>query len=331
MRPARGLVRRVGVLLLTVAAVAGVSTGGFSGSQRVPLDGAPDQAAADVLHVARNQVGDDYVWGGNGPDGWDCSGFTSLWRTVGGAESMPRVSRDQQAWAVPLPEEQALPGDLVFFGNPVTHVGIYAGRDRMVDAAASQGKVVERAVWHSGVVRWGRVPRKGMVRVKPWTPPELPPPTPPSAGPADAPVTAAAPRSAPRPTSSASPRPTGLAPLTGLPGTQARPSSRTALKAVANARSVRGSSAWTDVSLVRTAWRHAGGGTLPATRDGIVAAGRAVPLKDARVGDLVVFDDPAHLGLYLGHGYMVDDSRTRGAVVVRRVYASGFVSLVRLG
>lgn len=328
MRPARSLVRRIGVLL-TVLAVAGVSTAGYSGAHRVALDGAPDQAAADVLHVARNQLGDDYVWGGNGPDGWDCSGLTSLWGSVGGVDGMPRVSRDQQAWAVPLPEEQALPGDLVFFGHPVTHVGIYAGRGRMVDAGESQGRVVERAVWRSGVVRYGRVPRTGMVRVKPWTPPELPPPTPASAGPADSP--AAAPRSAPRPTRSAPPRTTGLAPLTGLPGKQAKPSSKTALKAVANARSVRGSSAWTDVSLVRTAWRHAGGKALPTTRDGIVAAGRTVPLKDARVGDLVVFDDPAHVGLYLGHGYMVDASRTRGAVVVRRVYASGFVSLVRLG
>ncbi|MCW2616557.1 MAG: hypothetical protein JWN08_3551, partial [Frankiales bacterium] len=124
----------------------------------------------------------------------------------------------------------------------------------------------------------------------------------------------------------------GLANLTGLPGVQARPSSRTALAASRNATSVRGSTAWDDVSLVRTAWRHAGGGNLPTTRAAIVASGRKVALADARVGDLVVYNSPAtHLGVYLGHGYMVDASRTRGAVVVRRVYASSFWGLVRLG
>lgn len=347
MRPVRTSLRTRALGLLTaLVAVAAVSTAGYSGAHRTGADGAPDQAAADVLHVARNQLGDDYVWGGNGPDGWDCSGLTSLWRSVGGATGMPRVSRDQQRWAVALPAEQALPGDLVFFGHPVTHVGLYTSKGRMLDAAESLGGVVERAIWKSGVVRYGRVPRPGMVKVRPWTPPKLPPlptasPAPADDEPAAAPRTARpAPTNKPtskptsRPTAAPKPKPatSGLAPLTGLPGVQARPSSRTALKAAANATSVRGSTAWDDVSLVRTAWRHAGGGTLPTSRTALVAAGRPVALKDARVGDLVVYNSPAtHLGVYLGHGYMVDASRTMGRVVVRRVYASGFAGLVRLG
>src|SRR5947208_1789562 len=83
-------------------------------------------AAADVLQIAGQQVGDPYQWGGTGPDAWDCSGLTSyLWREVGGVDAIPRVARDQQAWAVPIPREQLLVGDLVFFGNPVTHVALY--------------------------------------------------------------------------------------------------------------------------------------------------------------------------------------------------------------
>ncbi len=331
MRPVRfpGLRARAAGLSLTLVALAAVSTAGYSA--KVPLGSAPDQVTADVLHVARNQLGDPYVWGGNGPAGWDCSGLTSLWRSVGGAKGMPRVSRDQQAWAVPLPAEQALPGDLVFFGNPVTHVGLYTGTGRMLDAAASLGGVVERTIWRSGVVRYGRVPHPGMTRVRPWTPPPLPSaaPTPADDEPAVAPRTPSRPK-APAPSPAAAP--TGLTNLPGLPGVQARPSSRTALAAATNARSVLGSSAWTDVSLVRTAWRHAGGAALPTTRPALVAAGRPVALADARVGDLVVYNRPAtHLGLYLGHGYMVDASPRQGAVVVRRVYAAGFAGLVRLG
>lgn len=334
MRPDRnrGLRARAAGLALTLVALAAASTAGFTANAKVPLGGAPDQVTADVLHVARNQLGDAYVWGGNGPDGWDCSGLTSLWRTVGGADDMPRVSRDQQRWAVPLPAEQALPGDLVFFGNPVTHVGLATGRGWMLDAAASLGEVVERAVWRSGVVRYGRVPHPGMTRVRPWTPPPLP-----SAAPAPADdEPAVAPRTPPRTQapvpSPAAAAPQGLANLTGLPGVQAQPSSRLALAAATNARSVLGSRAWTDVSLVRTAWRHAGGAVLPIDRPALVAAGRPVALRDARIGDLVVYNRPAtHLGIYLGHGYMVDASPRQGAVVVRRVYASGFSTLVRLG
>lgn len=350
-----GLRLRAVSLVAACLALAAGTTFAKSGAS-APLDGAPDQAAANVLHVARNQLGDPYVWGGNGPDGWDCSGFTSLWRTVGGADGMPRVSRDQQAWAVPIPQQQALPGDLVFFGNPVTHAGIVARGGFMLDAGASKAQVVHRRIWTTGVVRYGRVPRPGMPKVTPWTPPPLPAPVP-DAPVADSPAAAAAPRTISGTTTSGKPaakpakpvakpaakpvaKPVakpGLTPLTGLPGVQKVPSSKLALKAAANARSVTGRpvgpKAWNDVSLVATAWRHAGGAALPHDRKALLARTTRVALADARVGDLVVYDRPdqPHLGVYLGHGYMVDASSTYGRVVVRRVYAAPSVRLVRLG
>ena len=348
--------RAVGLLLVCSALAAG-STFAKSGAD---LDGAPDQAAADVLHVARNQLGDPYVWGGNGPDGWDCSGFTSLWKTVGGVKGLPRVARDQQAWAVPIPREQALPGDLVFFGNPVTHAGIVSADGFMLDAGASKAQVVHRRIWTTGVVRYARVPRPGMPQVRPWTPPPLPSPVP-AAPVADSPAAAAAGARPPAPPSPAAAkpvkvaakpakpvatkpvatkpvsRPTGaLIPLKGLPGVQRVPSSALALKAVANARAAAGRPAgargWNDVSLVATAFRHAGAGAVPADRKALLSRSRAVALADARIGDLVVYDTPdtPHLGIYLGHGYMVDASAKLGRVVVRRVYAAPSVRLVRL-
>ncbi len=318
-------------VLLACCALGGTALAAAGGA-------ASTDPAAAVLQIARQQLGDPYLWGGTGPDNWDCSGLTSrLWREVGGVTSIPRVSRDQQAWAVPIPAEQALVGDLVFFGNPVTHVALYAGDNTIVDASSSQRGVVERKVWTSGVIRYGRVPRPGMPAVTPWTPPVLPPPTPAPAAGGPATTTGAtgpSPVSKPAPTPPAATPPAAalrLEPLRGLPAPDRAALTTVASRAVDNARSVRGSKAWTDVELVRAAWRHARGGLLPTTRTELVATGTVVPVSAARIGDLVVYGDTAsHLGLYLGHGYMVDASPSLGQVVVRRVFSSPTVRLVRL-
>lgn len=314
-------VRRALAVLGCCVAVAATTVAAAGGAR--PTDPVPA-----VVQVAKQQLGDAYVLGGNGPDEWDCSGLTlHLWAKVGGVTGMPRVSRDQQRWAVPIPREQLLPGDLVFFGEPVSHVGLHIGDGRMIDASSSRRGVVERALWTSGIVRYGRVPREGMPAVRPWTPPPAPTAAPtPSAGPVAA-VTA------PKPASSTAARPTpapAVVPLAGLPAKQRVPSTPVMQKAVTGARSVVGSASWTDVELVRVAWRHAGGGALPADREAIVARSAPVALADARVGDLVVYGAPAqHLGIYLGWGYMVDSSKVLGKVVVRRVFASDTVRLVR--
>lgn len=335
--------RAVGLIVVCLALAAGTTFA--KSNHRLPLDGAPDQAAADVLHVARNQLGDPYAWGGNGPDAWDCSGFTSLWRTVGGAKKMPRVSRDQQSWAVPVAPRDVLRGDLVFFGHPVTHVGIVSGGGYMLDAGASRSAVVERLIWKTGVVRYGRVPRPGMPTVKPWTPPPLPAPMP-AAPVADSPAAAAAgaPRSsAPKPAAKPQPAKTQPAktadppPLKGLPAKQKHLSSLVAYRAAAGAKAFAGRPAgpggWDDVGLVHVAWRNAGGGRLPGDRAKLLARGKVVKLSDARIGDLVAYGRPdiPHLGIYLGGGKMVDASPKQGRVVIRPVYAAGSVRLVRLG
>ncbi|GAC1443802.1 MAG: hypothetical protein NVSMB55_18390 [Mycobacteriales bacterium] len=356
----RGLRTALGGLL-ACCALGGTALAAAGGAA------SPDPAAA-VLQVARQQIGDPYVWGGTGPDSWDCSGLTSrLWRDVGGVASIPRIAADQQAWAVPIPAEQAMVGDLVFFGNPVTHVALYAGNGTIVDASSSQHGVVERKIWTNGVIRYGRVPRPGMPAISPWTPPALPSPAPsttPSATPSDTP--SATPSTAPSQPASATPSatpsarrgsiasagslpsptasvpatpssreasgPAALAsPLRGLPAPDLAAASPVAAQAAANATSVRGSPAWTDVELVRVAWRHAGGGALPTTRAALVAAGTAVPIRSAAIGDVVVYGtDSTLVGIYLGHGYMVDASGSLGRVVVHRVYAGPAIRLIRL-
>src|SRR4051794_7197212 len=343
-----GLAARCGSLKTALGVLVACSA--LGATALAATGGGQADPAADVVQIARQQLGDAYVWGGTGPDAWDCSGLTSrLWREVGGVASIPRVSRDQQAWAVPIPAEQLLVGDLVFFGNPVTHVALYAGNGTIVDASSSQHGVVERKIWTSGVIRYGRVPRPGMPSVRPWTPPPLPSPTPtattgttasaatkPTAVPASKPATKPSPSPAAtvrpaQPADAQAPVAVTTTPLKGLPAPDLAAVTSLAAHAANNALSVRGSTSWTDLRLVQVAWRHAGGGTLPATRAAIVQAGSPVPVGAARIGDLVVYGATAsHLAVYVGHGYMVDASSTQARVLVRRVYTSPTVRIVRL-
>ena len=164
--------RAAAAALALVTVVTGIGTAAAGGSGGTPglittvTTVAPDQAAAAVIAAARTHLGQKYVFGGTGPTIWDCSGLTSfLWRTAGGVAAIPRTARLQQAWATPVPASQVLPGDLYFLGTPATHVGIVLGAGMVLDASASHGKVVERALWTATDITFGRVPRAGAVPV----------------------------------------------------------------------------------------------------------------------------------------------------------------------
>jgi cell wall-associated NlpC family hydrolase len=77
------------------------------------------------------QLGDPYVFGDEGPDSFDCSGLVFFAAGRAGVE-VARVARDQQSTL----QRVAAPrlGDLVFYGRPAHHVGIYLGDGKMVDA-----------------------------------------------------------------------------------------------------------------------------------------------------------------------------------------------------
>jgi cell wall-associated NlpC family hydrolase len=120
-----------------------------------PLPGALPQTAA-VINIALAQQGKPYVWGGTGPDVFDCSGLMQ-WSWAQAGVRIPRVAAAQQAWATPVPISQIQPGDLVFFGNPAHHVGMYIGNGQMVDAPHTGAFVEVVPMWWSELAGFGRV------------------------------------------------------------------------------------------------------------------------------------------------------------------------------
>lgn len=96
--------------------------------------------AGIALKYALVQIGDRYVFGAAGLTTWDCSGLTMrAFQTAG--VSLPHSSRAQSRMGKAVPFNQKKPGDLMFFGRPVSHVGIYLGGGRMVHAPRSGSRV----------------------------------------------------------------------------------------------------------------------------------------------------------------------------------------------
>jgi cell wall-associated NlpC family hydrolase len=88
---------------------------------------------AAALEFALAQVGEPYVYGGAGPNSWDCSGLTMMaWKAAG--VSLPHGAKAQYGSTPHISKSELQPGDLVFFYNPIHHVGIYAGNDKVVHA-----------------------------------------------------------------------------------------------------------------------------------------------------------------------------------------------------
>jgi len=106
---------------------------------------APSSAAQTAVDTARAQVGKPYRYGAAGPDSYDCSGLTQYAYRSAGIE-LPHSSRSQSQMGTPVDRANLQPGDLVFFYQPVSHVGIYVGDGQMVDAGTEDTGVVQRSV-----------------------------------------------------------------------------------------------------------------------------------------------------------------------------------------
>src|SRR5271154_58003 len=124
------------------SSVAGCTgtVGGVAGG--VPAISAPNQLVAAAIAYAEQQLGKPYLFGGTGPDAFDCSGLVMMAYRAAGVD-IARTSEQQWATEVRVPASQVQPGDLVFFvgsdGTPTSpgHVGLVIGGGKMIEAYAT--------------------------------------------------------------------------------------------------------------------------------------------------------------------------------------------------
>ena len=102
------------------------------GSPPIPV--VDNARVARVLAYAAAKLGDRYIWGATGPDAFDCSGLVlRAWQQAG--ITLPRTASVQATAGRPVARADLRPGDLVFFYSPVSHIGLYIGGGKMINAA----------------------------------------------------------------------------------------------------------------------------------------------------------------------------------------------------
>jgi len=117
--------------------------------------------ASAAIAYARQQIGKPYLWGGTGPDSFDCSGLTMMAYRAAGVD-IPRTADQQWLWGPQVSPSQVQPGDLVFFAGAdgtataPGHVGIVIGHGLMIDAPSTGLLVRIEPYTNSGAIGFTR-------------------------------------------------------------------------------------------------------------------------------------------------------------------------------
>lgn len=128
---------------------SGSSSSGSSGSSDTSSSAGSSLSSSErskIVSMAKNKLGCSYVYGAEGPNSFDCSGFTQwLYKQLG--VSIPRSSSSQWGGCNKINKSSLKPGDLVFFSNSssggsVGHVAMYIGNDTIIHAANSDSGVI---------------------------------------------------------------------------------------------------------------------------------------------------------------------------------------------
>ena len=134
------------------AEAAANDTGGGGPSPVIPPPPAPNANVAAVLEAAYSVIGTPYQFGGMSPEtGFDCSGFTA-WSWAHAGVTLPHSSAAQYSSLPHVAREDLLPGDLLFFYSPVSHVSIYVGGGRMIHSPHTGSVVSVVAVYWDSFV-----------------------------------------------------------------------------------------------------------------------------------------------------------------------------------
>ena len=163
-----------GLTLGATLACAAPPPARFTGSGSLPSTGrivSPDPARdaapsprGQVVTTARRMLGAPYRYGGRTPAGFDCSGLVGYSYASAGWRELPHSAAALFSRARPIPLDELLPGDLLFFRfgrDRVSHVALYVGDGRFIHAPKSGG-VVEQVdfthpYWQSQLGLAGRL------------------------------------------------------------------------------------------------------------------------------------------------------------------------------
>ena len=124
-----------------------------------------DVSVNKVIRIAKRYLGTRYVWGAEGPRGFDCSGFTQYVMKKSKGITIPRVSRRQAYYGKYVSRKNLKPGDLIFFDTSwrrrgyVNHVGIYIGNGKFIHASSARHRVVITSLnspFYKARFKWGR-------------------------------------------------------------------------------------------------------------------------------------------------------------------------------
>jgi cell wall-associated NlpC family hydrolase len=136
---------------------ASASSGGRAAATSARPAPAPNGNAQTAVNTAMAQIGKPYRYAGVGPDSFDCSGLTMYaWAAAG--VRLPHSSAAQFAALPHVSQDQLAPGDLVFYGSPIHHVGIYIGSGQYVHAPQTGDVVKVASIHRSG---WAGAARPG--------------------------------------------------------------------------------------------------------------------------------------------------------------------------
>jgi peptidoglycan DL-endopeptidase CwlO len=144
-----GTTGRAGVTTITRVITHPATTRDYDGYPTLS-----SSALTAMLHAALSRVGRPYVWGGDGPDVFDCSGLVQ-WSFAQAGIVMPRVAADQAITGPAIPLADAEPGDLLFYHfdptdpDYISHVAIYLGNG-MMEQAPEPGEDVQVVPAYTG-------------------------------------------------------------------------------------------------------------------------------------------------------------------------------------
>jgi len=140
------------VVKRAVAPVSRSTTRAPIAATSAPTTAAPTASTGGVLGVAASLAGIYYIYGGTTTAGFDCSGYTQYVFAKLGI-NLPRTAEAQRQAVTAVSNPQR--GDLVFFGAPAYHVGIYAGGGTMWDSPRTGKPVQRQTIWSSSAT-YGR-------------------------------------------------------------------------------------------------------------------------------------------------------------------------------